>query len=114
MFCKNCGAQITDNVKFCDTCGAQTSTEQASIQAQMMQARQLNPPAYKKTAVILTIMLWVLFPGVGWLLSEGDPLFIGIMWGAAGAFTALAWITALIQHNKYMKNTDSHDINRKQ
>jgi len=113
VFCKNCGAQITDNAKFCDTCGAQTSTEQADIQAQMMQTRQQNPPAYKKTAIILTIMFWVLFPGVGWLLSEGDPLFIGIMCAAAGAFTALAWIAALIQYNKYMKSADSHDINRK-
>jgi len=59
-------------------------------------------------------MFWVLFPGVGWLLSEGSPLFVGIMCGVAGAFTALAWIVALVQYNKYMKNTDSHDINRKQ
>ena len=111
--CRYCGAQIAENAKFCDACGTQTSTEQANIQAQMMQTRQQNPPAYRKTATIITIILWVMFPGVGWLLSEGEPLFTGIMCGAAGAFTALAWITALIQHNKFMKNIDSHDINRK-
>ena len=113
MFCKNCGAQLNDNAKFCDTCGTQTSAEQANIRAQTMQTRRQNPPPHKKTALILTIMFWVLFPGVGWLLSEGDPVFVGIMCGAAGAFTALAWITALIQYSKYMKNTDSHDINMK-
>ena len=114
MLCQNCGTPLADNAKFCDTCGTQTNAEQVSIQAQTMQIRQQNPPPYKKTAVILTIMFWVLFPGVGWLLSEGDPLFAGIMCGAAGVFTALAWIAALIQYNKYMKNTDSNDINRKQ
>ena len=112
--CHNCGAQLADNAKFCDVCGTQTIAERANIQAQTMQTRRQNPPPYKKTAVIITIILWVLFPGVGWLLSEGDLLFTGIMCGAAGAFTALAWITALVQYNKYMKSTDSHDINRKQ
>ena len=114
VVCRCCGIQLAANAKFCDACGTQTSTEQANIQAQTMQTRQQNPPEYKKTATIITIILWVMFPGVGWLLSEGEPLFTGIMCGAAGAFTALAWITALIQHNKFMKNTDSHDINRKQ
>ena len=34
MICKICGAQINDNAKFCDACGAQTVTEQATIQEQ--------------------------------------------------------------------------------
>ena len=113
MFCKNCGAQIADNAKFCDSCGTQTATEQASIQAQMTQTRKQNPPPYKKNAVILTIMFCVLFPGVGWLLSEGEPLFVGIMCGVAAAFTAFTWIMCMYSYNKYMKSTDSHDINRK-
>ena len=113
MFCEKCGARIAENAKFCDACGTQTDSERANIRAQTMQIRRQNPPQQKKMAVILTIMFWVLFPGIGWLLSEGDPLFTGIMCAAAGAFTALVWITALIQYNKYMKSSDSHDINRK-
>ena len=114
MFCKNCGVQIADSSKFCDNCGTQTNTEQANIQAQTMQIRRQNPPPHKKTAAILTIMFWVLFPGVGWLLSEGEPVFVGIMCGAAAVFTAFTWIMCMYSYNKYMKNTDSQDINRKQ
>jgi len=114
MVCKNCEAQLAASAKFCDACGTQTAEEQANIQAQMLQTRRQNPPPYKRNALILTIMFWVLFPGVGWLLSEGEPLFVGIMCGVAGAFTALAWIASISSHNKYMKSTDSHDINRKQ
>ena len=114
MFCKNCGAKLDDNAKFCDACGTQTAAEQAKIQDQTINVRQENPPPYKKNAVILTIMFCVLFPGVGWLLSEGEPVFVGIMCGVAGAFTALTWIACMYSYNKYMKSSDSHDINRKQ
>ena len=114
MFCQKCGTQLNHNAKFCDACGTQTVVEQANIQTQMLQTRQQNPPPYKKNAVILTIMFWVLFPGFGWLLSEGESVFVGIMCGAAAVFTAFTWIMCMYSHNKYMKSTDSHDINRKQ
>ena len=34
MFCSNCGARITENAKFCDSCGTQTASERANIQAE--------------------------------------------------------------------------------
>jgi len=114
MICKMCGAQIAENAKFCDSCGVQTEAEQASIQSQTMQTRQQNPAPQIKTAVFLTIMFWVLFPGVGWLLSEGDLFFVGIMCATAGAFTVFTWIVSLVQYRKYLKGTNSQNINRRQ
>ena len=113
MLCKKCGAQINDDAKFCDNCGMQTNTEQAKIKEEVLKKRQQNPPPYKKNAIIIAIILWVAFPGAGCLLSEGELLFVGIMCGVAGAFTALAWIASTYSYNKYMNSTDSHDINRK-
>jgi len=114
MFCKNCGAQIADNAKFCDACGTQTAIEQATIQAQMMRIRQDNPPPYKKNAVIVTIILWVVAPVAMLVVSEGEPALMVISCAIAGAFTALAWIAAIHSHNKYMKKGVDFDISRKQ
>lgn len=64
MYCHNCGNKLDDNVKFCDACGTQTSTEQANIQAQQEKNRQENPPAYLdlKAAIIITLGLFVVLP----------------------------------------------------
>ncbi|MCL1802267.1 MAG: zinc-ribbon domain-containing protein [Eubacteriaceae bacterium] len=34
MYCHNCGAQLSKNDKFCDSCGAQTAAERAIITAE--------------------------------------------------------------------------------
>jgi len=110
MFCKNCGAQITENAKFCDACGTQTATEQANIQAQAEKNRQEHPPEHLKIATIITAILFgsslvaVLFLG-------GDSVAIGLI--VAGVFSAFAWILCIIQHNKFKKGKYEFDISQR-
>ena len=113
MFCKNCGTPIAGNAKFCDNCGAQSAAEQTNIQAQMTQTRRKNPPPYKKNAVIVTIILWVVGPIAALIASEGEPIFIWIICGVLAVVTVFTWIMCMYSYSKYMKSTDSHDINRK-
>ena len=87
MFCRNCGAQLADSAKFCDSCGAQTVAEQANIFAQAEKNRAENPPSYLdlKTAIIITVMLLLILPGVCWFVEA--PLVIGFaVAGVMGAF----------------------------
>ena len=114
MFCEKCGAELADKSKFCDACGAQTAVERENIQTQTIDIRKKNPPPYKKNAVILTIMFWVLMPGLMFVLSEGEFITVFIGCVMAAAFTAFTWIMCMYSYNKYMKSSDSHDINRKQ
>ena len=113
MLCKNCGAGLAGNAKFCDACGAQTEAERADIQARTIATRRENPPPYKKNAVILTIMFCTLFPGLMFLFGEGEPVPLIVGCAMAALFTAFAWIACMYSYNKYMKSSDSHDINRK-
>lgn len=40
MYCRNCGAQIDDQAKFCSTCGCATDVQQS-------QPQQAQPPQYQ-------------------------------------------------------------------
>lgn len=47
MFCKNCGTQIADHVKFCPACGKPTGTQPVSNQSrQTEQTAQPNQPIH--------------------------------------------------------------------
>ena len=99
MFCEGCGARITENAKFCDACGKQTAAEQANIQTQQEKARQENPPAYLdvKTAVIITVMLFVILPVP--CLFAGAPIVLGF--AVAGVMSAFCLFMGI--RNQFFK-----------
>ena len=55
MFCNNCGSLLAENAKFCDTCGAQTTSEQAAIQQQQIQ----NASAHKDKSISGSVWITV-------------------------------------------------------
>ena len=101
MFCKNCGAQLADDAKFCDVCGAQTSAEQADIKAQQEKSLQENPSAYfdVKTAILITVIFFVIMPGVCWY--AGVPPVLGLV--CVGALSTLALIMGIRNQLKNKK-----------
>lgn len=67
MFCKNCGTQIADHVKFCPACGKPTGTQPVSNQArqpeQTVQPKQTRQPSmpkghFKKKLNIGNFVVW--------------------------------------------------------
>ena len=104
MFCKSCGTQIADNAKFCDACGMQTSTEQENILAQQEKTRQEHPPAYLdvKTAVIITVMLFIILPIP--CAFSGVPAVLGFaVAGVMSAFCIIMGIRNQIKHKNKKK-----------
>ena len=93
MFCRNCGTQIADDAKFCDACGTQTAAEQANILARQDKNLQDNPAPYLdvQTAIIITVMLFVILPIPCWFADA--PLVLGFATaGVMGAFILIMGI----------------------
>ena len=104
MYCENCGTQIADNAKFCDACGRQTRAEQESILAQQEKTRQENPPAYLdvKTAIIITVMLFVILP-IPCVFSDVPAVLGFAVAGVMSAFCIIMGIRNQIKHKKDKK-----------
>jgi len=103
MFCHNCGAQINDNAKFCDTCGTQTSAELANIQAGQEKNRRENPQAYLdlKTAIFITIGLFIVLPAACLFADIPLPVALTIGFGTAGVMGAICIVMGI--RNKFLK-----------
>lgn len=84
MICNNCGAQIADNSKFCQSCGApvaqQTPPQQPFYQASPQFNQQWNPmpPAgIEKRDIAITIILSIVTCGIYalvWLARMNDDI----------------------------------------
>lgn len=104
MFCKNCGTQISDNVKFCDNCGAQTDAEQANILSQQEKNRQETPSDFfdVKMAVIITAVFFVIMPVL--CLYAEVPVILGLV--TAGVLSVLLLILGIRNQIKNKKQKE--------
>lgn len=85
MFCKKCGKQLPDTIKFCDACGTPTGAGQPGTPVN----RPVNPTAGTATASftfdwfkILTNI--AIFVGALWYLIAAILLFCGCTWIVEG------------------------------
>ena len=75
MFCEKCGAQLSDNAKFCDACGTQTAAERATIQDE----REKNVEAHLdksmsgSISITVVMVLFSLFFIIFFGFEEGEP-----------------------------------------
>lgn len=97
MYCRNCGAEIKDNVAYCPTCGL--STNQQSQQPQTPHVTVINnTPGYsyirksKWVAFFLCLFLGVFGIHRFYVGKVGT----GILWLLTGGMFCFGWIIDLI------------------
>lgn len=77
MYCRNCGAQINDGAKFCESCGASQFTEQTAAPDQIQEKQPTKQP--KKTIKMQKKQKYSCFAVCAILLISFIVLFI-IAW----------------------------------
>jgi len=75
MFCDNCGAQIENGSRFCNSCGA-TLGRSASIQANQFEPLSNNNKSMSKiiTVIAIIIAIVILITGIILVLAKGGKL----------------------------------------
>ena len=58
MFCRNCGAQIADHVKFCPACGKPVSSNTSSAQPKQPQQPVMPKGHFKKKLNLGNFIVW--------------------------------------------------------
>lgn len=94
MFCRNCGTELADSLKFCTKCGAATDSSSpvshASGNIQQSNAPSAQPAPKKKnkkTILIAVAAVVVLIAGALFLFGKGDPNISLVQNGHLGEFT---------------------------
>lgn len=113
MFCKSCGTEISDGVKFCPNCGAgvtnvaflQTKTENLSSNNKIEKTEKYKPLLIFSIIMIIDVGLELLLNVVGTLLNSitvyGHPLVTvaGLFTIVIGCLEIGVYLTGIIQKN---------------
>jgi len=106
LFCKNCGAQIADDAKFCDACGTQTATEQAEIQAQQAQNADAHVDKSMSGSVWITVAMAVFTLVIVLLFGfeDGEGMVVSITVIAFSVFICgLKWFYEIKAQKRWKK-----------
>ncbi|MEG2380282.1 MAG: CD225/dispanin family protein [Oscillospiraceae bacterium] len=77
MFCKNCGASITDDEKFCPSCGSAIEAGQPWQQQQQQQQQNYAPTYMQQPAISSTAYLvWSIIVTILCCLPLGIPAIV--------------------------------------
>lgn len=97
MYCKNCGKEIQDDAKTCESCGTPVNEQGIQSDGQTVIINNVStgidyPYKGKWTAFVLCLLL-------GWLGVHRfyvGKVGTGIIWFLTGGFCAIGWIVDLI------------------
>jgi len=92
--CRNCGAALAANAKFCDACGTQTAAEQTAIQEQQIRNAGANTDKSVSGSVWITVamVIFALFFIILFGFEEGEARVVTITAIAFAVFmTGLKW-----------------------
>jgi len=120
MFCRNCGARLAENAKFCDNCGTQTSAEQVAIQTEHERSVEAHLDKTMSGSIWITVgmavfsLFFVIFIG----FEEGEPRVATITAIAFSVFICgVKWFYEIKNQKRWKKEAgekakgnDSHGL----
>lgn len=100
MFCKNCGKEISEDVRFCPNCGCDLTGSQPAGnggQPRDMHRGQTKPPTHLVLAIIVTIFCCLPFGILSIIYStKVDSYWLAGNVNEAWAYSRKAWNWALV------------------
>jgi len=106
MFCQNCGAQLVNNAKFCDVCGAQTAAEQTAIQEQQVRNADAHTDKSVSGSVWITVAMVIFAVVIVFLFGFEDEegIIVSITAIAFAVFmTGLKWFFEIKAQKRFKK-----------